>query len=602
MGNSLNMQTIPALFLHRVTQEPHRIAAWAQAPKDDDQFFLDFIREVHDGPEGWIPATYDHMHKMVAGLAKRLQSLGVSRGVPVAILAETSERWALVDMAVQCLGGITVGIYPTLTDQDVHYQLEHSRASIVLVDSDVQAARCVAISDDLFDLQHIFSMHPSGVIPQLTPARPELQWLADQVDQVRAEDIATYIYTSGTTGEPKAVLLNHHNFTSIIRASTDRLPLEPEDRSVIFLPLAHVLQRFTQYRSLTESAVGWFAPSMEDLQATIQLARPHVMASVPRMLEKIRAEILARAEAEGPTATAALAWAIGVGRTRNAKKWAGDRIGLRIKAQHRLAEQLVFEKIREGLGGHLRLLICGGAPLDPELATWFEAVGISVREGWGLSETTAPVTVNGLDDFRFGSVGKPLDGNEITIADDGEVLVRGPGVFQGYLDDLDATADAFTLDGRFKTGDLGRIEDGFLHIIGRKKEILVTAGGKNIAPAPLESALQCAPIVTAVVIGDNRPYLGALLSLDPAAMAARAAAEGWEDDRKQWVRRPEVLTEVEAVVRRVNAERARFETIKRWRIVSEPISVDNGLLTPTLKLKRGAIAARFAEEIESLYA
>lgn len=595
------MQTIPALFLHRVAQDPHRVAAWAQAPEDDDQFFLDFIREVHDGPEGWVPATYDQMHRMVAGLAQRLQSLGVSRGVPVAILAETSERWALVDMAVQCLGGITVGIYPTLTDEAVHYQLEHSNASIVLVDSDVQATRCVAMSDDLFDLQHIFSLHPSGVIPQLTPARPDLQWLADQVKQVRAEDIATYIYTSGTTGAPKAAILNHHNFTRIVAASTDRLPLQPDDRSVIFLPLAHVLQRFTQYRSLTESAVGWFAPSMDELHATIQIAQPHVMATVPRMLEKIRTTIIRKAEAEGPAAAAALAWAIEVGRTRNAKRWAGEGVGLRIKAQYRLAERTVFAKIRDGLGGHLRLLICGGAPLSPELATWFEAVGIAVREGWGLSETTAPVTVNGLDDFRFGSVGKPLDGNEITIAEDGEILVRGPGIFQGYLDDLDATADAFTLDGRFKTGDLGRLEDGFLYIVGRKKDLLVTAGGKNIAPAPLETDLQRAPIATAVVVGDNRPYLGALLALDPESMAARAAKEGWEDNPEAWTQRPEVLAEVEAIVRQVNASRARFETIKRWRIVGEPISVDNGLLTPTLKLKRGAINERFAREIDSLY-
>lgn len=596
------MNTIPALFLHRVTESPDRISAWAPTPDPDDQFFLEPAPHDPTAPEGWTAATHAQTHRLVAGLAKRLQSLGVGRGVPVAILAQTSERWTLADMAVQCLGGITVGLYPTLTDAAVHHQLAHSASTILLVDNDADAARCTALSEDLFDLQHIFSLLPSAVVPQLTPARPDTDWLREQVARVRTEDVATYIYTSGTTGLPKAVVLNHHNFTSVIHASSARLPLEPDDRAVIFLPLAHVLQRFTQYRGLTEAAVGWFAPSIAALPDTIRVARPHVMATVPRMLEKIRAQIVAQAAARGPQAAAALAWAIGVGRTRNAKRWNGEWVGIRLQAQHRLADRVVFSKIREGLGGHLRLLICGGAPLDPDLATWFEAIGIAVREGWGLSETTAPVTVNGLDEFRFGTVGPPLDGNEVTVAEDGELLVRGPGVFQGYLNDLDATADAFTLDGRFKTGDLGVIEDGFVRIVGRKKDIIVTAGGKNIAPIPIEHALGQSLGATAVVVGDNRPYLVALVALDPDELAARAAAGGWPDGFEAWTARPEIHAEVGAAVAAVNDTLAPYETIKRWRVLPIPITAENGLLTPTLKLKRRAIAARFAEEIGGLYA
>ncbi len=595
------MQTIPALFLDRVTRDPDGLSAWARSPEPDDQFFLDETPASVTGPPGWSAATYSQLHRAVAGLAKRLQSLGVRRGVTVAILGHTSERWTLADMAVQCLGGITVGIYPTLLDDAVRHQLEHSEAALLLVDSDAQARRCLAFTDELFDLQHILSLAPSDLVPQLTPARPDLEWLATQIATVRTEDVATYIYTSGTTGTPKAVVLNHHNFTSIVEATMARLPLYPGEQSVIFLPLAHVLQRFTQYRGLTESAVGWFAPSIDALPETIQIARPHVMATVPRMLEKIRTKIETQAAEKSPRAATIVSWAIEVGRTVNEKRWAGDWVGLRLQAQYKIADKLVFSKIREGLGGNLRLLICGGAALDPDLATWFEAIGIAVREGWGLSETTAPAAVNGIDDFRFGTVGKALDGTEVTLAEDGEILVRGPGVFQGYLKDEAATDDAFTADGRFKTGDLGVIEDGFVQIVGRKKEIIVTAGGKNIAPVPIEHAIEGGSIGQAVVVGDDRPYLVALVASDPERLAARARSEGWTGEPVDWSQRPDVRAEIDAAMALANEGLARFETIKRWAILTEPLTEENGLLTPTLKLKRQAIAERYREEIEGLY-
>lgn len=602
-GCDLNtMQTIPALFLQRVMQDPDGISAWAQTPDPDDQFFLDEEPSAINGPDGWTAATYGQVHHAVAGLAKRLHSLGVQRGTPVAILGNTSERWTLADMAIQCLGAITVGIYPTLRDDAVRYQLEHSEAALLLVDSDEHALRCVAIAEELFDLQHILSLMPSNVVPQLTPARPDTEWLATQINSVQTEDISTYIYTSGTTGLPKAVVLNHHNFTSIIHATSTRLPLKPGEQSVIFLPLAHVLQRFTQYKGLTESAVGWFAPSIDQLPETIRVSQPHVMATVPRMLEKIRAQIEAQAAQKSPRASSVLSWAIGVGRTANDKRWNDEWVGIRLQAQHRLADKLVFSKIREGLGGNLRLLICGGAPLDPELATWFEAIGIAVREGWGLSETTAPATVNGIDDFRFGTVGKPLDGTEVTVAEDGELLIEGPGVFLGYLKDDVSTANAFTPDGKFKTGDLGVIEDGFVRIIGRKKEIIVTAGGKNIAPVPIEQAIETGCMAQAVVIGDDRPYLTALIAPDADQLSARARTEQWSGEFHDWVKRPDVRSEIDTAVSQANSNLAQFETIKRWHILSEPISETNGLLTPTLKLRRRAIAERFHQEIDDLYA
>ena len=596
------MLTIPELFLRRVKEDPDSISAWAATPDPDDQFFLHDDRPVLDGPEGWTAATYGQSHLQVAGLAKRLSSLGVRKGTPVAIWADTSERWTLVDLAIQCLGAITVGIYPTLLDEHVAYQLNHSEAVVLLVDDESKAVRALSMHDDLDFLAHIFGVHSSQSVPQLTPARPDVGWLAKEAASVSMEYVSTYIYTSGTTGHPKAVVLTHHNFTSIIDATRNRLPLHDGERSVVFLPLAHVLQRFTQYRGLVDKAEGWFAPSIDALPETLQIARPHVMATVPRMLEKIRAKIEAQAAAKGANAKSILDWAISVGRTINSMKQRHHPVGLRLKLQHRLAERLVFSKIKDGLGGHLRLLICGGAALDPDLATWFEAVGIAVREGWGLSETTAPAAVNGETDFRFGTVGKPLDGTEIMIAPDGEILVQGPGVFQGYLKDAEATRRAFTPEGFFKTGDLGIIEDGFVKIMGRKKEIIVTAGGKNIAPIPIEQALEGGLIEQAVVIGDDRPYLVALLSVNLDALSARAQALDWDGDFHTWIERSEITAEIKHQIESAMTHFAPFQTVKKWTILNEQFTEENGLLTPTMKLKRESIRVRYAHAIDTLYA
>jgi long-chain acyl-CoA synthetase len=597
----MNMVTIPKLFLDRATTDPNTISAWALTPSTDDQFFLAELKhDAPEGPEGWSCATYGEIHHHVAGLARRLHSFGIGRGSVVAILAQTSERWAITDMAIQCLGGITVGIYPTLLPLQVRYQLEHSEAALLIVEDEAQATRCLSFTEELTSMRHVLSLHPAKSVTQLTPAMPDIEWLAEQIDAVRLEDVATYIYTSGTTGTPKAVVLNHHNFTSIIAATRERLPLLSGDRTVIFLPMAHVLQRFTQYRGLTDDAIGWFAPSIEALPETIRIARPHVLATVPRMLEKIRSKIRAQAAQKSPRALGVLDWAIQVGRMVNDMRWDDHRIGWRLQAQHRIADRLVFSKIRAGLGGHLRLLISGGAALDPELATWFEAIGISVREGWGLSETTAPAAANGTENFRFGTVGTPLLGTEIILADDGELLVRGPGVFQCYLKDEAATAEVFTEEGFFKTGDLGVIHEGFIQIVGRKKEIIVTAGGKNIAPIPIEQALE-GGIIGQAVVGDDRPYLTALLAPDTEVLEARAQAGAWSGTLSEWVRRPDVVGEIEDQLVHTNSLLARFETIKKWAILDESLTEQNGLLTPTLKRKRSVIQQRFAQQIEELY-
>ena len=573
------MQTIPKLFIDRAQSLDEVVAAWAPSPDPADPFFLEADAPATRTVPGWTAATYRQVLSQVAGLARRLSSLGVVRGVPVAIWAPTSDRWTLVDMAVQSLGAITVGIYPTLLDDAVSYQIDHSESALLIVDNDALAERGLTMARTISTLGHVLSLRPSEHVPQLTPDKPDIAWLEARAAEVRVDDVSTYIYTSGTTGRPKAVVLNHHNFTAVIDATRERLPLAPGERSVVFLPLAHVLQRFTQYLGLVDQTEGWFAPSIEDLPATIAVARPHVLATVPRMLEKIKAQVESQAAAKGSRASSILDWAVSVGMTVNDMKWRGHPVGWRLKAQHKVAEQLVFSKIRAGLGGHLRLLISGGAALDPALALWFEAIGVKVREGWGLSETTAPATANGIDTNRFGTVGTPLRGTEVRLSDDDEILVKGPGVFQGYLKDEAATAAAFTDEGYFRTGDLGRIEDGFVRIVGRKKDILVTAGGKNIAPVPIEHALEGGPVETAIVLGDDRPYLVALLTLKDGHVEAS----------------------VQDHVNEVMENFPRFEQIKRWALIHEAPSEENGLLTPTLKLKRRAVTTLYDDVISTLY-
>jgi long-chain acyl-CoA synthetase len=376
------------------------------------------------------------------------------------------------------------------------------------------------------------------------------------------------------------------------------------ERSIAWLPLAHALQRQTLYTSFLIGTVGYWCESIDDLPEVIDFARPHVLASVPRMLEKMRSRILDGVAERGPRAERAVARALDVGRQRLDYLERGEAVPIFLELRWRLLDRLVFAKIRERLGGSLHTLVVGGAALDPEVARFFGAMGLSVLEGWGLTETAAPATVNRRHHFRFGTVGKPLPGVDVRLAEDGEIQVRGPGLFRGYYRDEEATAAAF--DGEwFKTGDLGVLdEDGFLRIVDRKKEILVTAGGKNIAPVPIEARLMRSPAVAqAVAIANERPYLIALISPDEeglAALAERTGAPG--DSMAEWLAHPEVVAHFTALVEEANGALPRWEQVKRWRVLPTEFTPETGELTPTLKLKRRVIAERYASTIDELYA
>jgi long-chain acyl-CoA synthetase len=591
------MATIPSLFVDRVAQARDAPAFHVRADRDP----AEGGRPSPNQP-AWRVYTLGDCEDQVSGLARRLYSLGVGPGVPVAIVAETSHLWAALDLAVLSLRGVTVGIYPTLTGEQIAWQLDHCRARILVVEDAEQAHKVQPYLHELDELVHVFAMSTDAGVPRLAPAEADVPFLRERAAEVQPDDLATIVYTSGTTGEPKGAELTHAHFDAVLTATRRALPVEPGARSIVFLPLAHSLQRTVLYRGLMEDVQGWFC-GIPDLPEVIGLCRPTLLVSVPRMLEKIKAKAEAKAAARGERAAAVFAWAIGVGRARAFLARHGRRVPLTLRIQHRLADRLVLSKVRAGLGGELALIVSGGAALSVDVSDWFEAAGIAVREGWGLTETCAPATTNTLDHVRPGTVGLPLAGVRIRLAEDAEIEVHSPGNFRGYHRDPDATAAAFTADGWFRTGDLGSIDpDGFLRITGRKKAIIVTAGGKNIAPVPIEKALEGGMVGQAVVVGSERRYLVALLAPDPEALDARATAEGWPGDAADWAARPEVQAALEARVEHANSGLPRFQQVKRWARLPGPLTVDAGTLTPTLKVRRAAVERLHAAAIDALYA
>ncbi len=556
----------------------------------------------------WRSQTRSESVAQVSGIARGLAERGVGRGVAVAILSNTRPEWAAVDLAILSLRGVTVGIYPTLLPDQIAYQLRHSGVALAIVEDADQAERLASVRDQVPSLEEIVVIEPTAGWPSLSElAGPaDLGWLRERVAEVEPDDVATHIYTSGTTGKPKAAVLLHRNFVGVVEATRDLATLGPEDRGVIWLPLAHSLQRFASYRGLLEDGEGWYAESIDKLPEALLAARPTVLASVPRMLEKIHHRAHVAVAERGGLAKRLFDRAFAIGHRRLAYLERGAPVPGLLELRWRFWNRLVFRKVRARMGGALRLLVSGGAALNPVVARWFGAMGVIVLEGWGLTETCAPATCNREDAFRIGTVGRPVPGVELRIAEDGEILVRGPGVFQGYHADPEASAACMTDDGWFRTGDIGTIDaEGFLRITDRKKEILVTAGGKNIAPVPIEKRIERSPYVSqAVVVGSERPYLVALLVPDDEALDlfGRQAGLPEGEDLAARVARPEVRALFEAAVAEANEGLARFETVKRWCVLPRTFSVESGELTPTLKLKRRVVQERHAEDIEALYA
>jgi long-chain acyl-CoA synthetase len=533
--------------------------------------------------DGWRAVSWTDAARAVDELAHGLLELGVRKGDAFAILASTRMEWVLFDFALALVGGVTAPIYANSSGRDAAYVVQHSEAIGVLCEDEEQRAKVDALTldhvltfDDLGDLRERGREH----------ATQEPDAVARAAAEIDEEDLFTYIYTSGTTGPPKACMIRHRNYFAMVDEirQVDDFTVG-DDTLLLYLPLAH---NFGRCLTLLGAHIGYtiaFCPDPYAVADALPAVRPTVFPSVPRVFEKVHAGVTLKfAEASG-IKRRLIDWALRVGKEVSELRQAERPVPRMLAARHRVADRLVYSKIKDRLGGRLRIGVSGGAPLAKEIIEFFHSLDILILEGYGLTECTTAATVNRPSLFRFGSVGPALPGVEVRIADDGEVLIKSETNFAGYFKDDEATQEVLPGDGWLRSGDLGQLdEDGFLTITDRKKDILVTAGGKNVAPQNLENALKMHPLVSqALVVGDRRPYVAALITL----------AEGAAPDQAE--------AEMQQVVDDVNRDLSRFEQIKRYTILPRDFTAEDGEVTPTLKLKRRVCQEHFAAEIEALY-
>jgi len=577
---------------------------------------LDDPREdhyVHYFPGGTRSFGTMEFFRRTAALADALADLGVAAGDRVIVACDTRPEWHMIDIAILSLGAVNAPIYATLTPDQVAYQAGDSGAAVAIAENPEQMAKFLMVRATCPELCHLVQVEgerSGGVLAlddlwgEMTAGAEERFW--ERADQVGEEELATIVYTSGTTGEPKGVMLTHRNIVFNAVESLSRVEIARDEFGLEFLPLCHMIERIAGYMYMSLGASRAYC-SVYHVGELMKEIRPAVFASVPRLLEKVHAAIVARAEAASPVKRALFHWAVATGAEVARRRLAGDPVGSGLAFKHRLADRLVLSKIRAALGGRLKASFCGGAAVPLYVHEFFQAIGIPIQEAWGLTETSPVITANGWKpgDMRLGSVGRPLPSYQMRVADDGELLAKGPSVFSGYWNKPEQTAEVFDAEGFFQTGDIGTIDDdGFVFITDRKKDLIVTAGGKNIAPQPVESELKESPYIeNAVLIGDGRPYIVALLAPDPEAVGAWAEDRGeGAGDLARVVSNPDLEREFARAVEAVNAKLARFEQIKQFRVLPEPLTVEGGALTPTMKVKRRAVTEAYADLIEEMYA
>jgi long-chain acyl-CoA synthetase len=562
-----------------------------------------------DASGAWQPISSNQMYQRVRALAGAFAAWGIRKGDRIAILAENRWEWAVADFATLALGAVDVPIYPTLTAEQTAELLADSGARIALVSTAAQYEK-VARYRSKTALERVVIMDEEG-----TPDAVRFSSLIGDADKavgrdaafdreaydVKPGDLATLIYTSGTTGEPKGVMLTHGNIASNINESLAGFDIGTDDSCISFLPLSHITARHLDYAVYTRQATVAYLSSFEKLPAAMKAVKPTVIVAVPRVYEKFRQEVERRA-GESPTKLRIMKWAIKSGAKHRETIAKGEQPG---SVGWKIANSLVFNKLRDGFGGRVRHFIAGGAPLGLDTAHWFASAGVRILEGYGLTETSPVLAINTPAANRMGSVGKPLPQVACRIADDGELLVKGPNVFSGYWKRGPHEPENFDADGWFRTGDIGHIDaDGFLYITDRKKEMLKTSGGKMIAPQPIENKLKANVLVNqAALVGDKHKFASALISPNFAALESWAKEEGIAAaTRCDLVRHAQVIALYQRIVDQVNASLANFETIKRFLLVAEDWSLDTGELTPSLKLKRRVILEKYAAEIDRFYA
>ena len=593
--------TVPASFT--VGQRDNIVAAVYAHERDNPDLVI--FQRLVDG--NWVDVTSRQAAQEIRSAARGLIAQGVAPGDRVALLSATRYEWPVLDFAILSVGAVTVPIYETSSAEQVQFVLSDSGAVAAIAETDAHAARIEQQRDSLPDLRKVYVIDGSG-----TPAIDELAEAGAGVDPaavdervaaITSSDAATLIYTSGTTGRPKGCQLTHSNLLYEIRGAKECFPdhLAPGEKLLVFLPLAHVLARALTIGAFTNGVTLGFTSDIKNLVPMFSVFKPTLVVSVPRVFEKVynTAELNAENGGKGKIFAAAAHTAIEWSKSQDE---GGPSLVLRLK--HALFDKLVYGKLRAALGGNCHAAISGGAPLGARLGHFYRGVGLSIYEGYGLTETSAAITVNRIGDLKVGSVGKLVPGNSMKLGEDGELLVKGGVVFNGYWGNEEETRAVFT-DGWFHTGDLGAIDDdGFLTIVGRKKEIIVTAGGKNVAPALLEDRLRAHPLISqAMAVGDQQPFIAALITIDLEAFpgwkerngkgSGASVAELSED--------PDLRNEIELAVKEANSAVSKAEQIRKFRILPVDFTEDTGELTPTLKVKRKVVAEKFAADIEALY-
>jgi long-chain acyl-CoA synthetase len=554
--------------------------------------------------EGWVDVTAREFLEEVQAVAKGLVAAGVEAGDRVALLSRTRYEWTLFDYAIWFAGAVTVPIYETSSAEQIEWILEDSGARAVVAETADHTGRLKEVRDRVTGLHHVWSIDDNAVAV-LTTLGHEItdDALEERRTTAGPDDLATLIYTSGTTGRPKGCMLTHGNFmfelTTAI-AELDRL-FEPSDAStLLFLPLAHVFARIIQIGCVKAQVRLGHSADIKHLLDDLAVFKPTFILAVPRVFEKIFNTASQRAVADGKgrifnrAAEVAIAWSRG--------QETGKRSVL-VKAQHAAFDRLVYGRLRDALGGQCEYAVSGGAPLGDRLGHFYRGIGVNVLEGYGLTETTAALTANLPDAQKVGTVGRPLQGTAVRVADDGELLFKGGQVFHGYWHNDEATAGAIDADGWFHTGDVGEVdEEGFVRITGRKKEIIVTAGGKNVAPAVLEDRLRGHLLIDqCVVVGDGRPFIGVLVTVDRETLPTWAEHHGKPTDVEKLVDDPDLHAEIEAAVDEANKAVSKAESIRKFRILADEWSEEGGQLTPSLKLRRNVVMRDYVDEVEALY-
>jgi long-chain acyl-CoA synthetase len=564
-----------------------------------------YLTETEDG---WREVSWAEADERVRAYANGFLARQVRKGDNVALLARNGLEWALLDFALARVGAVGIPIYASSSARDVGYLLAHSEAVAVVCEDAAQLAKVEAVAEELPSLQHVLTFHDLDGLAahgeDFADANPAA--LDEATAALTEDDLYTIIYTSGTTGPPKGCMLSNRNYYEMATVvdRMERTYYRPDDTMLLYLPLAH---NYGRLMLLLGAHVGFTIAFLADplrVAEVLPQVRPTLLPSVPRVYEKVHTAVVARFDAATGVKRRLIDWALPIGREVSRLESEGTPVPSGLRRKHGIADRLVFSKVREPFGGRLRMPGSGGAPLSKEIIEFFDAVGIRIAEGYGLTECTTACSANTPDDYRFGSVGRPLPGAEVRIAADGEIEMRSPTVFQGYFKDPEATAAVFTPDGWLRTGDIGELDDdGFLHITDRKKDILVTAGGKNVAPQNIENDLKTSKYVSqALVIGDKRPYVAALLTLDSVEIGRWAAENALEGDVAALSRDDRVRELLQDTVDEANRERSRFEQVKRFTVLPRDFTMEDGEITPTLKLRRRAVQEHFADAIEALYA